>query len=131
MYSPRELLVESPKGIDAEQLKNLGRKILLNNKGIQRIILVAVFFMCAGYSSRFEKEDKFLATIDSFGKVNILDLLFLRLRRNGASKQINIIINCNEANINIIRRYVSKKGHFGFDGNNIKFLLNFSLPIFD
>ena len=51
--------------------------------------------MCAGYSSRFDKEDKFLAPIDSFGKINLLDLLFLRLRRNGASKQIHIVVNCN------------------------------------
>ncbi len=87
--------------------------------------------MCAGYSSRFDKEDKFLAPIDSFGKVNILDLLFLRLRRNGASKQIHIIVNCNEVNIEIIRRHISKKRFYGFDSNNVKFLVNSSLPIFD
>lgn len=131
MYSPKDLLVELPKGIDAEELKNIGRRLLSQNKGIQKYILVAVFFMCAGYSSRFEKEDKFLAPIDSFGKVNLLDLLFLRLRRNGATKQIHIIVNCNESNVDPVRRHINKKRFYGFEGNNIKFLVNASLPIFD
>ena len=131
MSSPKELLIQPPKGIEAEELKNIGRKILQQNKGTQMITLVAVFFMCAGYSSRFEKEDKFLAPIDSFGKTNLLDLLFLRLRKNGASKQIHIVINCNQTNIDVVRRHVTKKRFYGFDSNNIKFLVNASLPIFD
>lgn len=58
---------------------------------------VAVVFMCAGSSSRFEGEDKFLHAFQ-IGSQNytILDLLFMRLKRNvKGNTDIPIIVNCN------------------------------------
>ena len=62
--------------------------------------------MCAGSSSRFEGEDKFLANFSvGVHQCNILDFLFLRLRKNvGGNKNVPIVMNCNEKNIAKIQK---------------------------
>jgi hypothetical protein len=87
--------------------------------------------MCAGYSSRFEGEDKFLCPINLSERVTILDLLFRRLRRNGACPSLSILVNCNEDNILKIEKHVQAKDYYGFNPANVHFLVNFALPIFD
>ena len=53
--------------------------------------------MCAGSSSRFHGEDKFLSPFNiGVQQCTILDFLFLRLKNNvRGNKNVPIIINCN------------------------------------
>lgn len=94
-----------PKAIDErrnEQVRQIGKDLLASGKGNKIIDIVAVVFMCAGYSSRFNEEDKFLCPINLYEKVTILDLMFGRLKRNGARPGMSIVVSCNEMNVNRI-----------------------------
>lgn len=89
--------------------------------------------MCAGSSSRFEGEDKFLAPfILGEKQYTMLDFLFVRLRRNASgNKNIPIIINCNENNISKLQKYLREKHHFGFNPSKFRFTTTYSLAVFD
>jgi hypothetical protein len=88
--------------------------------------------MLAGYSSRFDLEDKFLSPISLYEKVTILDLMFRRMKRNGVNaKSAMVAIICNNENMDRIRKYLQGKDYFGFGVQNIKLLTSFVLPIFD
>jgi len=89
--------------------------------------------MCAGSSSRFEGEDKFLYPFQ-IGSQNctILDILFLRLRRNvKGNTDIPIIVNCNEFNTTKIQKYLKEKHYFGFNPSKFRFPTTYSLAVFD
>lgn len=64
--------------------------------------------MCAGSSSRFDNEDKFLAPLNI--KINpsltILDFIFIRLKRVLQNLKIPIIFTCNDMNIKDIKKFV-------------------------
>ena len=83
-----------------EQVSQIGKELLASGKGNKIIDIVAAVFMCAGYSSRFDEEDKFLCPINLYEKVTILDLMFGRLKRNGAKTGMSIVVSCNEMNVN-------------------------------
>jgi molybdopterin-guanine dinucleotide biosynthesis protein A len=71
--------------------------------------------LCAGSSSRFDNEDKFLAPINLYEKVTILDIVFKRLQRNArGNTSLPIIVNCNEFNIEKIEKYLKAKNYYGF-----------------
>jgi molybdopterin-guanine dinucleotide biosynthesis protein A len=69
-------------------------------------------FMCAGSSLRFG-EDKFLCPIGK-DQTSILDLMFMRLRRNTNGISIPIILNCSVSNQKKIQNYLISKHFFGF-----------------
>jgi hypothetical protein len=90
-------------------------------------------FMCAGVSSRFDNEDKFLAPFAVGGKeYTILDFMFMRLRKNaGGNRNLPIIINCNDYNIGKLQNYMKGRGHFGFNPSKIRFTTTYQLAVFD
>lgn len=97
-----------------------GTKLINQNK-------VAMVFMCAGSSSRFG-EDKFLFPFDQ-NHTTILDLMFMRLRRN-AGVEIPIILNCSEVNIRRIFKYLDQKDYYGFNPDKILCFESKSLAMF-
>jgi predicted transcriptional regulator len=87
--------------------------------------------MCAGSSSRFKGQDKFLIPF-KFDKITLLDIVFQRLKKNvGSNKKMPIIINCNQSNIQIIQDYIKKNLHYGFDPQKIRYVLTSALAVFD
>ena len=97
-------------------------------------------FMCAGSSSRFDGEDKFLAPFSVGSRQGcMLDFLFYRLRKNaGSNRALPIVINCNSQNITRIQNYLKKKGHFGFTPSKFRYspgycryTTTYSLAVFD
>ncbi len=63
--------------------------------------------MCAGSSSRFDNEDKFITPMKL--KINpnltLLDILFMRLKKK-LTTEIPIIITCNEMNFTRVQQYI-------------------------
>lgn len=77
--------------------------------------------MCAGSSSRFEGEDKFLDNLKPLSGSCLLELAFRRLRRNAGSKSdLAIIINCNEENIEKVQAFLKQKQYYGFSAQKIR-----------
>lgn len=89
--------------------------------------------MCAGSSSRFDGEDKFLCPFKIGGQTfTIFDLLFLRLRRNaGGNGDVPIVVNCNQFNAGKIQEYLKDRNYYGFNPSKFRFPTIYSLPVFD
>jgi hypothetical protein len=88
--------------------------------------------MCAGSSSRFDNEDKFLYPMKLSSRTTIMDLIFKRLRKNTNNKtDMPIIINCNEQNIEKIQNYLRQKQYYGFSPHKIRYFITYTLAIFD
>lgn len=59
-------------------------------------------------------------------------MVLRRLRRNaGQKRDLPIIINCNEANIERIQAYLKQKQYFGFSPHKIRYFITYTLAIFD
>ena len=89
--------------------------------------------MCAGSSSRFEGEDKFLQVFQvGRHSCTLLQLLFLRLRKNvQRNLDIPIIVNCNEFNSTRVQKYLKEQQFFGFNPTKFRFPTTYSLAVFD
>jgi hypothetical protein len=113
-------------------LKSYGEHLIRENKGRDLFHLVAVILMCAGSSSRFDGQDKFLEPLNLSERANMLDVIFKRLRKNvGKKLDLPIIINCNEQNIDKIQYHIKSKKYYGFSAQKIKYFNTVRLPIFD
>ncbi len=106
---------------ESRDLKAIGQHLLSENKGKSGHMVVAAILMCAGSSSRFDGEDKFLHPIRLSSKTTLLDLVFRRLRRQaGGKSSMAILINCNEGNMERIQEYLKRKQYYGFSPHKIR-----------
>lgn len=87
--------------------------------------------MCAGSSSRFDTTDKFLYPLDLSSEVTILDLVFMRLKKTTSNRNMPIIINCNEYNIEKVQNYFKDKSYYGFSSSMFRYTITYSLAVFD
>ena len=78
--------------------------------------IVGLVLMCAGSSSRFNPYgEKFLQSINLSERTCMMELIFRRLSRfSGQKKTLQIIISCNQENMDLIQDYLKSKSYFGF-----------------
>ena len=98
--------------------------------------LVGIILLCAGSSSRFQNQDKFIYPLNLKSQKTILQIYFERIRKNfgipeGQKADINILIACNDLNRYPIEQYLKSKKYFGFNISKIKFFTVQNLPVLD
>jgi hypothetical protein len=61
----------------------------------------------------------------------LLDLLFLRLKKNVEASKINIIISYNEINYGKIQSFLRERKYYGFDKGRFRYVEVECLPVLD
>lgn len=95
---------------------------------------VGFFFLCAGSSSRFLFQDKFLYPLELKSGKSLIQLLLERLRRNlripdNVIASVPIIFACNESNRLTVENFINSKKYCGFDSSKIRFLTVPNIPV--
>ncbi len=110
----------------------MGKNIILDGESTIKLTSVALVIMCAGSSSRFDNEDKFLSPLNlkANPKLTILDMLFIRLQPK-LDSQPPIIITCNELNFTRIQNFFRERNYFGMDKQKFRFMEVECLPVLD
>ena len=90
--------------------------------------------MCAGASTRFFGQDKFLCPLEIPSKKCILQLMLERTANNieesgNKNRSIPIVFCCNENNRHSIEEFLVKNSYFGFNHKKVRFVQVQNLPI--
>ena len=81
--------------------------------------------MCAGSSSRFNSQPKFIEPLNlkENPKLTILDFLFLRIIKSfGNSVPIPVVVAYNSDNFKKVQSFFAKRKYFGLDRMNFRYV---------